>query len=103
LIPNKSLKGPNAVFSKGLIIPTKGGIVMKKLLVILSLLAFVVSISPAFAREPSQERQAEPQINCCFQDGQCLKTKRENCSLKQGIVVSDCKDCPGVWGKGKKK
>ena len=74
---------------------------MKKVLVILTVLAFVVSISPAFAREPDQERQAEPNINCCFQDGQCLKTKRDNCALKTGIVVSDCKECPGVWGRGK--
>jgi hypothetical protein len=75
---------------------------MKKLLVILTLLALVISISPAFAREPEQEKQAAPNINCCFQDGQCLKTKQDNCALKTGIVVSDCKDCPGVWGKGKK-
>jgi hypothetical protein len=74
---------------------------MKKLLVVLTVLAFVVSISPAFAREPDQERQAEPNINCCFQDGQCLQTKRDNCALKTGIVVSECKDCPGVWGRTK--
>jgi hypothetical protein len=75
---------------------------MKKLLVILTLLAFVISISSAFARSPEQEKQAAPNINCCFQDGQCLKTKADNCALKTGIVVTDCKDCPGVWGKGKK-
>ena len=77
---------------------------MKKLLVILTMLAFVVSVSPAFAREPEQEGQAAPNINCCFQDGQCLKTKKDNCALKTGIVVGDCKDCPGVWSKkGQKK
>jgi len=76
---------------------------MKKLLVILTLLAFAVSISPAFAREPEQERQNAPNINCCFQDGQCLKTKAKNCRLKAGIIVKDCKDCPGVWGKGTEK
>ena len=76
---------------------------MKKLLVILTLLAFVISISQVFAREPEQEKQGAPNINCCFQDGQCLKTKQDNCALKTGIVVNDCKDCPGVWGKGKEK
>lgn len=75
---------------------------MKKLLVILTLLAFVISVSPAFAREPEQEKQAAPNINCCFQDGQCLQTKQDNCALKSGKVVTDCKDCPGVWGQGKK-
>jgi hypothetical protein len=75
---------------------------MKKLLVILTLLAFVVSVSAVLARTPEQEKQAAPNINCCFQDGQCLQTKQDNCALKKGIVVSDCKDCPGVWGQGKK-
>ncbi|MGO9570569.1 MAG: hypothetical protein ACLP5H_23810 [Desulfomonilaceae bacterium] len=76
---------------------------MKKLLVILTLLAFVASISVVLAANPDQDvKQAAPNINCCFQDGQCLQTKKDNCALKTGIVVGDCKDCPGVWGKGKK-
>lgn len=76
---------------------------MKKLLLVSFMLIFAVCINPAYSREPTQERQAEPQINCCFQDGQCLRTKRDNCALKQAIVVNDCKDCPGVWGKGTEK
>jgi hypothetical protein len=80
----------------------KEGIVMKKLVVVLSSLAFMVYVSPALAGDASQPRE-EKHINCCFQDGQCLKTRRDNCALKQGIVVPDCKDCPGVWGQGKKK
>jgi len=76
---------------------------MKRILVLLTLLVFVATATVVFARDPSQEKQLAPQINCCFQDGQCLKTREDNCSLKKGKVVSDCKDCPGVWGKGEKK
>jgi hypothetical protein len=77
---------------------------MKRMLFVCAILtAFVVSGAWVFAREPEQEKQAEPHINCCFQDGQCLRTKRDNCALKKGIVVENCADCPGVWGEGKKK
>lgn len=75
----------------------------KKLLVLLILFVFSTPTAWVFAREPEQERQAEPHINCCFQDGQCLRTKRDNCALKKAIVVQDCKDCPGVWGQGTKQ
>ncbi|MBI4965424.1 MAG: hypothetical protein HY913_19260 [Desulfomonile tiedjei] len=75
---------------------------MKKILVLLTLMAFVAGATVAFAVDPQQQKQIQPNIKCCFQDGQCLETKEENCSLKKGIKVSDCKDCPGVWGKGKK-
>lgn len=76
---------------------------MRKLLVLFFLLAFVASGTWVFGRNPDQERQAEPHIKCCFQDGQCLETKRDNCMLKKGIIVQDCNDCPGVWGKGTKE
>ena len=80
---------------------------MRKLLVVFTLLAFIAvmaSTSLVFAIEPGQDKPGEPKIKCCFQDGQCLETRRENCALKQAIVVEDCSQCPGVWGeKGKKK
>jgi hypothetical protein len=72
------------------------------MLVLLMILTLVAAATVAFAADPQKSKQAEPQINCCFQDGQCLQTRADNCALKQGIKVSDCKDCPGVWGKGKK-
>lgn len=74
---------------------------MKKLLLILTLLAFAVSISAVFAADIDQMKQEQPDIKCCFQDGQCLQTKQDNCALKMGKIVGDCKDCPGVWGKAK--
>jgi hypothetical protein len=73
-------------------------------LVVMTFIASSVLISgTAVARDVSGEGQAKPNIKCCFEDGQCLDTKKDNCALKKGIVVSDCKECPGVWGKGKKE
>jgi hypothetical protein len=76
---------------------------MRKLFIVVTLLAFVVASAVVFARDPGQEKQDVKHIKCCFQDGQCLETKRDNCDLKKGIVVEDCKECPGVWGKDKQK
>jgi hypothetical protein len=75
---------------------------MKRLVAMLALLVFVVAVGTVFAKDVNTEKQIESKIHCCFQDGQCLDTKKDNCALKQGIVVGDCKDCPGAWGKGKK-
>jgi hypothetical protein len=74
---------------------------MKKLIVVLTLLAFTAPSVLVMAREPGQEKQIAPKIKCCFPDGQCLETRKENCALKQAIVVTDCNECPGVWGKKK--
>ena len=76
---------------------------MRKLFVALTLLAFMIPSALVLAKDPAQDKPGEPKIKCCFQDGQCLETRRDNCALKQGIVVEDCKECPGVWGKGKAK
>lgn len=75
---------------------------MRKLFIALTLLAFMTSSALVLARDPGQDKPDEPKINCCFPDGQCLETRRDNCALKQGIVVQDCKDCPGA-SKDKKK
>jgi hypothetical protein len=76
--------------------------VMKRILVLLTLLVFVATATAVFAADPSRDKQMEPQINCCLPDGQCLKTRADNCALKKGIKVSDCKDCPSAGAKGKK-
>jgi hypothetical protein len=82
---------------------------MKRLLVVsivvMTMIATAVLVSGtvALARDVAGEGQAKPNINCCFQDGQCLKTKKDNCALKKGIVVQDCAECPGVWGESKKE
>ncbi|HMK35899.1 MAG TPA: hypothetical protein VK463_12575 [Desulfomonilaceae bacterium] len=74
---------------------------MKKLFVTLVLLVFMSPAAFVLARDPDQDKQIEPKINCCFQDGQCLQTRRQNCDLKKGIVVQNCSECPGVWGQKK--
>ncbi len=40
------------------------------------------------ALDPAQDKTGEPKIKCCFPDGQCLETRKENCALKQGICCS---------------
>ncbi|MBI5248242.1 MAG: hypothetical protein HY912_01995 [Desulfomonile tiedjei] len=77
---------------------------MKRLFVVCAVvMALVASGTMAMARDVGGEGQVKPNIKCCFQDGQCLETKKDNCALKKGIVVQDCKECPGVWGKGENK
>jgi hypothetical protein len=76
---------------------------MKKLFVALTLLAFIASSALVFALDPAQDKPGEPKIKCCFQDGQCLETRRENCALKQGVVVQDCKDWQSVGGEKDKQ
>jgi hypothetical protein len=98
-----STSAPEGILAQGTNFTSKGGMVMKRILVLLTLLVFVATVTAVFAVDPSQSKQVAPQINCCLPDGQCLKTRADNCALKQGIQVSDCKTCPGVWGKGKKK
>ncbi len=75
---------------------------MKRIVALLTLLVFAVTITAVLAKDLSRDKQMEPQINCCFPDGQCLKTKADNCALKKGIKVSDCKDCAGALQKEKK-
>ncbi|AFM24965.1 hypothetical protein Desti_2275 [Desulfomonile tiedjei DSM 6799] len=72
-------------------------------LVILLVTVMLVSGTVVLAADVTGEGRTKPHINCCFQDGQCLKTRKDNCALKKGIVVQDCSECPGVWGKGKKE
>jgi hypothetical protein len=72
---------------------------MRKYFVLLTLLAFVAASTMVFAVDPSAEKQDEPKIKCCLQDGQCLETKKDNCALKKGTVVQDCKQCSGAKGK----
>jgi hypothetical protein len=78
---------------------------MRKLLVVFTLMVFIASMASTlvFALDPGQDKPGEPKVKCCFQDGQCLETRRENCALKQAIVVEDCSQCPGVWGEKSKK
>ena len=77
---------------------------MKKMLIVSFIVVALITsgITAALASTVEMD-QAQPHIKCCFQDGQCLETRKDNCALKKGIVVQECKDCPGVWGKSKEK
>ncbi|AFM24786.1 hypothetical protein [Desulfomonile tiedjei] len=73
-------------------------------IIVVSLVVMAIFVSGTVqARDVADEGLARPHINCCLQDGQCLKTRKDNCALKKGIVVQDCSECPGVWGQGKKE
>jgi hypothetical protein len=76
---------------------------MKKVLVLLSLIVFVAAVTAVFATDPQRDTQSQPKINCCHPDGKCEKVGKEDCAIKKGKEVSDCKECPGVWGEGKTK
>jgi len=65
---------------------------MKKVLILATLLAFVVSAPIAMAAEkPAKEKQ----INCCV-DGKCEKMTKKACKEAKGKVVRDCKACKPV-------
>ena len=55
--------------------------------------------SAAFASGP--EHVVAGHVNCCFSDGQCLKTRRHHCELKKVRVVENCKDCKPEWNQNK--
>jgi hypothetical protein len=80
----------------------EGGKKMKKIIALLTLAAFLLPVVIAYADSDIGQQQGAPKIKCCFQDGQCLETLKSNCEYKKGKVVSDCKQCPGVWGQGEK-
>lgn len=74
---------------------------MRKLLVVLTLLAFMSPATLVFSRDPQRETELLPKIQCCFPEGKCVEMSKKDCALKKGKVVTECADCPGVWGKGK--
>ncbi len=76
---------------------------MKKVLAFLGVLIFILAVTAVFATDPQRDIPDQPKINCCHPDGKCEKATRNDCALQKGIVVTDCKECPGVWGEGKAK
>lgn len=74
---------------------------MRKLLIILVLLASMSPSSSVFSRDPQREKERLPDVLCCFPEGRCVDMRRQDCALKKGKVVQDCAECPGVWGKGR--
>lgn len=75
---------------------------MKKGLLIFALIVSLCSFGSVSEarRDIAGDTQGDVHILCCFQDGQCLKTRKRRCEYKKAIRVQDCKECPGVWGQG---
>ncbi|MGO9570029.1 MAG: hypothetical protein ACLP5H_21075 [Desulfomonilaceae bacterium] len=72
---------------------------MKKLLVLLTLAAFMFSVPLAMAagETPGAAKaagdKAPAKINCCIK-GKCSQVGSEaDCAKEMGKVVKDCKDC----------
>jgi hypothetical protein len=71
---------------------------MKKLLVLLTLAAFVFSVPMAMAagETPGAAKAGDKpaaKINCCAK-GKCTQVGSEaDCAKEMGKVVKDCKDC----------
>ena len=71
---------------------------MKKLLVLLTLAAFVFSVPLAMAAgdtpgAPKAGDKPAAKINCCIK-GKCTQVGSEaDCAKEMGKVVKDCKDC----------
>lgn len=74
---------------------------MRKVFYLLTVVAFLVSATVAFAADkpvmPGKASTPEPQktINCCVK-GECKKVANEgDCAKAGGKVVKDCKECSG--------
>ena len=70
---------------------------MKKLIMLLTLAAFVIAVPFAMAADqptlPKAAGSDQPSINCCAK-GKCNKVASEaDCAKEGGKVVKDCKDC----------
>jgi len=59
---------------------------MKKFLILLTLMAFMVAA-------PLCLTAAEKEINCCYGPGTCSEMTKAECSKKKGKVVKDCRQC----------
>lgn len=75
---------------------------MKRLVILVAVVAFVASSAIVFAQEKAGRGGSgavKKLVNCCFSNGSCVKTNKENCALKKARVVTDCKQCEPVAGK----
>ena len=64
---------------------------MKKVVILLALLAFVVAVPMAMAAEKPAAPAAD-KVNCCTA-GKCAPMAKADCEKGGGKVVMDCKDC----------
>ena len=74
---------------------------MKKLLVILAAAALIIGPTVSFARTPGKGggRVVKKMIWCCFPDGGCVQTSKENCEFKKARVVKSCDECESAKKK----
>jgi len=64
---------------------------MKKLVVLVALMAFVVVVPLALAAEKPAAPAAD-KVNCCA-DKKCTQMTKADCDKAKGKVVKDCKEC----------
>lgn len=72
---------------------------MRKILVLLTLLAFVAPASFGLAKTQTG-RKTPKTIKCCL-DGKCVDSTKESCELQKGMVVINCDDCKPLIPKPK--
>lgn len=64
---------------------------MKKLVVLVALMAFVVVVPLALAAEKPAAPAAD-KVNCCV-DKKCTPMAKADCDKAKGKVVKDCAEC----------
>jgi len=66
---------------------------MRKLLLLLTLLAFVVAAPMAMAQTKEKPKKEEKKITCCIK-GECKEgMTKADCKKEKGKVVKDCSKC----------
>jgi hypothetical protein len=80
---------------------------MGKFLIIVSMLWFSVQAPPAIAKF-GETPPVPGKVKCCFGkggflSGRCLEMLERDCTLKQGVVVKDCKECQEMEESKKKR
>ena len=68
---------------------------MKKIVVLLAVLALMLPSTLVLAKTGGRAGSGaiKKLVNCCFPNGSCVKTNKENCELKKAQVVTDCSQC----------
>lgn len=65
---------------------------MRKVVILLALLAFIVVVPMAMAAEKPAAPPMGDKVNCCTK-GKCAQMPKADCEKGGGKVVMDCKDC----------
>jgi Ni/Co efflux regulator RcnB len=71
---------------------------MKKLILLLALMAFVAAAPLAMAQKSAKKA---PKIHCCIK-GKCHRVTKAYCEKKKGQEVTECKECKAKSGKAVK-